>query len=156
MKKKKGKLEISHEIVLLLGALVFVQCSWLAALLYLMVSLLGTLWFLFSICPHCLTYGTELCSSGYGLLSSKLFKRREERNFKRAFKRNIWVVALQWFLPLLGGIYCLYLSFDLILLTTVIIFVLIAFVWLPTRSKKEGCARCPQRKDCAWTRVGKS
>ena len=156
MTKKKGKLEISHEIVLILGALVFALCSWQAALLYLLVSLLGTLWFLKSICPHCLSYGTELCQSGYGLLSSKLFKRPEKTNFKRAFKRNIWVVALQWFLPLLGGIYCLYLTFDYVLLALIIIFVLIAFVWLPTRSKKEGCARCPQRHDCAWTKVGKS
>ena len=152
---KETSVDISHALVLTLGTVVLLQCSYLAALLYVVVSLLGSVWFMANICPHCRAYGTMACKSKYGLLSSWLFKRPETIDFRRAFKRNIASVAVQWFIPLLGGIYCLYLSFDIYLLTTLVVFALVAFVWLPVRSRKGGCATCPQRTECGWTKVGK-
>jgi len=155
MTGKEANVDVSHALVLMLGTLVMVQCSYLAGLLYVVVSLLGSLWFMATICPHCRAYGTRACKSKYGLMSSKLFKRPEIIDFRRAFRRNIASVAIPWFIPLLGGIYCLYLSFDLYLLATLVVFALVAFVWLPVRSKKGGCASCPQRTECGWTKVGK-
>ena len=153
MTRKKAKADISHILVLVLGTAVMVQCSYLAALLYVVVAVLGSLWFMATICTHCRAFGTVACKSKYGLMSSRLFKRPEKVDFKRAFRRNIASVAIQWFIPLVGGIYCLSLSFGIYLLATLVVFCLVAFVWLPVRSKKEGCANCPQRTECGWTSV---
>ncbi len=157
IKKKKGKLpDLSHELVIVLGALVMGLCSPFWALGYLVLAGIGTLWFLASICPHCKAHGTSHCQSGYGHLSSKFFKKRETPEFKKAFKWNIGSVALQWFVPVVGAACCLYQDFDWLLSGVLVVFMLVAFVWLPTRSKKEGCARCPQRKDCPWTKEKKN
>ena len=152
---KETNVDISHALVLTLGTVVMVQCSYLAALLYVIVALLGSLWFMAKICTHCRAFGSTNCSSNYGMISSKLFKRPEKVDFKRAFRRNIASVAIQWFIPLVGGIYCLYLSFDIYLLATLVVFALVAFVWLPVKSRKKGCAKCPQRAECGWASVEK-
>ncbi len=147
---KKREVDVSHIVVIALGTVILLQRSIPAAVMYVLVSVLGSLWFMARICPHCRAYGTNSCSSGYGMISSRLFRKPEKIDFKRAFSRNIIAVAIQWFIPFLGGIYFLYISFDPYLLITTILFVFVAFVWLPVRSRGKGCARCPQRSDCAW------
>lgn len=151
IKTEKRKKDLSHYITLILGIIVLVQCSFLYALLYAIITFLGMIWFIAKICPHCRAFGTAHCSSGYGRLSSKMFKRPKKIDFKKAFKRNIVVVAFQWFIPLFVGLYCIYLSFDFYLLLTIIIFIIVAFIWLPLVSRKKGCKDCPQKGDCAWS-----
>ena len=155
MKKNTRKREYSHVWVLLLGLAVMVQCSLLFAGAYLVLFILGTLWFLVTICPNCRGYNSKACPSGYGLLSARLTKKAKNPDHNRAFKRNIASVAVQWFVPVLGAGFCLYQDFDVYLAGTLVIFCLVAFVWLPLNSKQGGCARCPQRKDCAWSKAGK-
>lgn len=155
MTGKEANVDISHILVMALGTVVLLQCSYLAALLYVIASVLGSIWFMATICTHCRAFGTTSCMSQYGLMASKLFKKPEKTNFKRAFRRNIASVAVQWFIPLAGGIYCLYLSFDVYLQATLVVFILVAFVWLPVKSRKEGCTKCPQRTECGWTSAGK-
>lgn len=148
--KKDRKMDISHFLVIALGFFLIVQCSVTLALIFIIVSALGTIWFLATICPHCNGFGSRACPSGYGLVSSRYFKRPDSIDFKKAFRRNIFSVALQWFIPFIIGIWCLIGSFDVVLMITFIIFVLVAFIWLPAESKKKGCKNCPQKNNCGW------
>ncbi len=148
--KKERKMDISHFLVIALGVIVIGQCSVILALIFIVLSALGTVWFLATICPHCSGFGNKACPSGYGLVSSRYFKRPVTIDFRKAFRRNIFSVALQWFIPFIVGIWCLITSFDVVLLITIIIFSFVAFIWLPAESKKKGCKNCPQKKNCGW------
>lgn len=147
---EKQKRDISHLITIVLGCIVLIQCNILLTLLYIIISVMGLMWFLGTICPHCRAYGTLHCKSGYGRLSARMFKRPKETNFRKAFKRNIVSVAFQWFIPFFAGLYCLYISYTQLLLITYILFILVAFIWLPLSSRKKGCKNCPQRDECGW------
>lgn len=144
------KIDISHYIIIALGIVLLLQCSYLLTVLYIIITLSGMIWFMAKICPHCKAFGTAYCPSGYGRLSNSIFKRPKKIDFRRAFKTNIIAVAVQWFIPFFAGIYCLYISYDLMLLLTFILFIIVAFLWLPFVSRKKGCANCPQRNGCAW------
>jgi hypothetical protein len=120
---------------------------------YAIVAGMSTLYFLRFICTRCASYGSDHCPSGYGILSGKLFKRNRNIKFKAAFRRHIWAVAIQWFLPLGAGI--AWIVGDLpkwnwIMIGTLAIFIIVAFVWLPIASRHKGCDVCPQRRDCPW------
>lgn len=144
------KVDVSHLVVIILGVLVIAQCSILVATLYILMSVCGIIWFIGRICPHCKGFGSHACPSGYGMISSRFFRKPDTINFRKAFNRNIMSVALQWFIPLFAGIVCLYDSFDPVSAATLILFILVAFIWLPMTSKKKGCAQCPQRRECGW------
>lgn len=148
--RQKQKRDISHFVTILLGFIVLVQCHYLLAVMYVIISVMGLMWFLGTICPHCRAYGTPFCKSGYGRLSARLFKKPKEPNFRRAFKRNIVSVTFQWFIPLVAGVWCLYTDYTDLLLITFIMFILVAFIWLPLGSRQKGCKNCPQRDDCSW------
>lgn len=141
---------LPHFSVVVLGTLICIISFWQLAVFYVIVTAAGMFWFWAKICTHCWGYGSKACHSGYGLVSSKFFKKTSEKNFKRAFKRNIWSVALQWFIPLIGGIYSIIKRFDLLLFLLLIVFVFIAFVYIPIISKNKHCNRCPQKDDCPW------
>lgn len=144
------KIDISHHIIIALGIILLLQCSYLLTVLYVIITTSGMIWFMAKICPHCKAFGTSFCRSRYGVLSSRIFKRPKEIDFRRAFKMNIIAVAVQWFIPFFVGIYRLYISYNLMLLLTFILFIIMAFLWLPLVSRKKGCADCPQRNECAW------
>ena len=141
----------SHILVLFLGTLVMVLVDPFLGIAYLLISALGTLWFMWRICTHCYAYGNRGCRSGYGIVASRLFSRASKRNFRRAFKVNIISVGVQWFIPL-TSVYWLVTDFDPLLLIALIAFILAAFVYLPVSAGKGGCRSCPQRRDCPWTR----
>ncbi len=140
---------LPHILTLVLGTVVMGLCRWWLAPIHLLISFLGLLWFLTHICPYCGAHGTKACPSGYGILSAKLI-RRKEGDFRKAFLRNIWSVAVEWFLPLVTGVVFLFISFDPFLLAALVLFVLISFIMLPLASRNKGCSNCPQRKNCPW------
>ncbi len=151
---QQHNIDVSHVITIALGIIVLLQISTLLTLLYIIISVLGLIWFMAKICPHCKAFGTPSCQSGYGILSSRMFARPRQINFRRAFKRNIISVAVQWFIPLIAGIYRLYKEFDLYLVLTLILFIVVAFIWLPVVSRKTRCKNCPQKEDCGWFSSG--
>jgi hypothetical protein len=141
---------IPHIMVLCLGTLIFFLIHPLLALGYLFVGIASMAYFFRYICTRCAGHGSEGCPSGYGLVSGRLFIRDRSIPFRTAFKRNIWSVAIQWFLPLGAGIAFMIVDPDPILLVVMVVFCLVAFVWLPIASRSKGCEVCPQRKDCPW------
>ena len=138
-----------HALTVLIGAVLLFLCHPLLSLSYLIVSVVGMLWFWGTICPNCLGYGSRGCPSGHGLISARLFKKAKKPDFKKAFKRNIIAVAVQWFIPLVS-IYWIVTDFDPLKLGMLILFCLVGFIWLPYASRKKGCRRCPQQVDCPW------
>ncbi len=147
---ERKKFDASHIGIITLGVIVIGQCSLHWAGLYLLMSAAGIIWFIGRICPHCRGFASPTCPSGYGMISSRFFTKPDTIDFRRAFNRNIVSVALQWFVPLAVGIVCLYNCFDEILTASLMVFILVAFIWLPMTSKKKGCAKCPQRGECGW------
>ncbi len=140
---------IPHLLTLSLGAILMFRCSILLGLIYIIIAALGMVWFLAFICTRCNAYGHKSCPSGYGLISKRFFKKRKG-DFRRAFKLNIISVALQWFIPTGCGIFFLIKKFDPVLLILLIVFIMVAYVYLPLAARKKGCDTCPQRKDCPW------
>ena len=143
---------VPHLLTVVLGAVVVWQCvGWLAGV-YIIITIIGLVWFLATICTHCAGYGNNGCPSALGRLSAKLFKRPPSREFNRAFRRNIIAVFPEWFMPVAVGGYCLIQGFEMWHLITLIMFTLVAFVYLPLASRRKGCERCAQRNECSWSR----
>ncbi len=140
---------IPHLLTLSLGTILMLKISILLGLIYVLIAASGMIWFFAFICTRCNAYGHRSCPSGYGLISSRFFKKRKG-DFRRAFKLNIISVALQWFIPTGFGVYFLIRSFDPVLLVLFIIFIIVAYVYLPLAARRKGCDACPQRQDCPW------
>jgi len=143
MSKRTKKL-LPYYLTVFLGTLILVLCFGAWGLSYILITISGLFWLWARICTHCYGYGSKACPSGYGLISARFFKRSQKRDFNRAFKTNIWVIALQWFIPLFVGIYCMIRSFNPIHTGILFVFVLLGFVYLPISSKKNECKKCPQ------------
>lgn len=116
---------------------------------YILISLLGLFWFWGAICTRCRGYDSKGCPSGYGRISALLFPRRPS-DFRKAFKRNIISVALQWFIPLITGIVYIILDPGILRIALLAAFIVVAFIILPFSTKGRGCSRCPQKGECPW------
>jgi hypothetical protein len=141
-----------------LGALVFIigmesiTTKWLVAGLYFIYGVAGALWIIIFVCPYCHYYDTRACPCGYGQISAKLRKVREQSRFIEKFKKHIPVIIPLWIIPVAAGIMFLLKEFSLIMLSLVVLFAIDAFVILPLLSRKYGCAHCPQKDTCPWMR----
>lgn len=153
-----GKLfrNLPYKIVILLGAGIFLaglgasMWGFIAAGLYILYGLVGSLWIILFLCPYCRRYGSRSCPSGYGLISARLRKRRDFGRFAEKFKKHIPVIVPLWFIPPIAGIIIEIIHFDWLLLVLLVVFAIDAFIILPMSSKKHSCKTCPQRNECPW------
>jgi hypothetical protein len=142
----------------LLGALVFIiglessTTKWLLAGLYVFYGIAGALWIIIFVCPYCHYYDTRACPCGYGQISAKLCKVRDQSRFIEKFKKHIPVIIPLWIIPVVAGIIFLFQNFSLLMLFLVVLFAIDAFLILPLLSRKYGCAHCPQKDTCPWMR----
>jgi len=146
---------IPHITTLLLGVVVMALSHPILGLIYLPIAIGVQVYFFRFICTRCLSHGSRTCPSGYGIISAKLFPASRDIPFPKAFGRHIWSVALQWFVPLGTGVIALYLEYpdlDPLLIISLAVFIMVAFVWLPISSRQKGCHACPQQRDCPWKR----
>ena len=102
------------------------------------------------ICAYCPHYGTRTSLCGYGLVAKSVSKRKSVKGFRRSFQKYIAVIFPNWFLPLIIGIYLVYLTQNWIILIILIAFILIGFIGVPYVSKSESCDSCRLRDDCPW------
>ncbi len=142
---------IPHLLTTTLGSILMFMHSIPMGIFYLLVTIIGMFWFWGFICTRCNAYGHPSCPSGYGMISSWFFKRKDG-DFRKAFKRNIFSVTFQWFIPLAVGIYDIIIDTDIIRIALLIVFILVAFVYLPLAARKKGCDSCPQKGNCPWKR----
>ncbi len=137
-------------LLFILGFLIIDQISSAAAIIFATYTLFSVVWFWAKICPYCHHFNTYACPCGYGAISPRLFKKRDTSSFKTAFKRNIWIVFPNWFIPLGIAVYLLSTRFTKEILIQTSIFILIGFILIPIISKLVGCKNCEIKEDCPW------
>ena len=126
------------------------ELLFLLSMHYLVFSV-GFFWA--KICPYCHHYNTLACPCGYGVISAKLFKKRQDRSFIKVFKRNLVIVFPNWFVPFAIAIYLLVTRYTHQILFLTIAFSLIGFVVIPLISRFVGCKNCEIKEDCPWMKV---
>ena len=142
---------VPYMVTVILGALIVrYALNITPAIVFAVYSAVGTLWFIFFICPHCNFYGTKACPCGYGTISAKFVQKRDSSQFEKVFKTNVPVIFPIWVVPVLAGVYGMVKSFSSTMLILLVVFVVISFAVLPLLSKKHGCLNCPNRERCPW------
>ncbi len=150
---------LPYILMTVLGALVFIigsdarTAKWLFAGLYVFYGVAGALWIIIFVCPYCHYFNTRACPCGYGQISAKLRKVRDQSRFIEKFKKHIPVIFPLWIIPVVAGIIFLFKDFSLSLLVLVVLFTVVAYLILPLLSRKYGCAHCPQKSSCPWMRI---
>ena len=119
---------------------------------YLAYGLLGPLWIILFLCPHCPSFGKRSCPCGYGVLSARLRRPGDTSRFGAEFKRHIGVIVPLWLIPPIVAGVTLARGFSWPLAVVLGVFVLNSYVLLPLRSKLRGCKHCGQRAQCPWAR----
>lgn len=140
-------------ILFVLGAIIVYQISTIGAVIFFVYSLFSIVFFWAKICPFCHHYNTLACPCGYGVISAKLFKRRNDKSFKKAFRQNIGIVFPNWFVPFSIAVYLCVTRFTNEIFILTIAFSLIGFVAIPIISKFGGCKNCEIKEDCPWMKV---
>ena len=144
--------------MIVLGAAVFVLGAMgslamsVAAAVYVLYGLGGSVWIMIFVCPYCRYYDTHSCPCGYGTIAARLRPRKAADCFNEKFKKHIPVIVPLWFLPILAGVPFLIRDFSWPLLFLLLVFATDAFILLPLFSVKHGCTECPQKQTCPWMR----
>ncbi|MDP8219277.1 MAG: hypothetical protein P9M03_11205 [Candidatus Theseobacter exili] len=159
--KKNTKLKVMMDNapfggMLLIGALtiassfLFSTYGIIGAISYILYGILGSFWLMIFVCPYCHGYGNDGCPSGYGKLSAKMVKGKEQKFFAQKFRKHIPAIVPLWIIPVICGAIELIQVFSWLLLFLVIVFIFDSWVILPMLAKQNGCAKCPQKKQCPW------
>jgi hypothetical protein len=143
-------------ILFALGFVIIYQISTIGAIFFGFYALFSIVWFWAKICPFCHHYNTLACPCGYGAISSKLFKKRDDKSFKKVFKQNIGIVFPNWFIPFGIAVYLLVIRFSKEILILTIAFSLIGFIVIPLISKLVACKNCEIKEDCPWMTIRKN
>lgn len=163
---KKGRVSgytnaqiLKHNIPLFimytLGVILVAFFNIFFAIIFLIYIPISNVIFMAYICAYCPHYGARSSLCGYGLATKYVTKRKNPREFKTKFKQFIAVLFPEWFVPVIVGIYLLYISFDWLVLVLLIIFIVIAFIIIPFDSRSKSCETCKHRDQCPWMSIGR-
>jgi hypothetical protein len=142
-------------LLFIMGFLIINLISTTGAVIFAIYAFISVVWFWARICPYCHHFGTLACPCGYGIISFKLFKKKDPGSFQKVFKRNILIVFPNWFVPLGVAFYLLITAYTTQVLILTIIFTLIGFIIIPAISKQVGCKNCEIKEDCPWMTINK-
>ncbi len=135
--------------ILLVGSQ-FAAWGFAAGTAYVLYGIGGAFWIILFICPYCHFYDTRECPCGYGQISGRVRPKKDERQFKKKFKKHIPVIVPLWIIPVVAAILFLINRFDRIVLYLAIAFAINSFVFLPLLARLYGCGHCTQKDDCPW------
>ena len=147
---------VPYATMLILGATVIAAANrysiygWAFAGIFIVYGLLGSLWIILYLCPHCPRYDTKSCPCGYGLLAAKLRPKGNLTLFSTKFKQYIPMIVPLWIIPVLVGGVMIFHAFSWAHAILLGAFMVDAFVILPVLSKGHGCKNCTQRTSCPW------
>ena len=145
---------VPYAVMILLGSAILLiglgAWRWAAGGAYFAYGLVGVLWIIVFLCPHCHFFDTRLCPCGYGRISAKLRPKKDGGRFAEKFRRHIPVIVPLWLIPPVAGVIVLLRQFSAAMLVLVAAFAINSFLILPLVSRKYGCARCPQKESCPW------
>jgi hypothetical protein len=131
-----------------LGAWLFLPIGWLWSVTYLMTVALCNLWFVVRVCPHCVYHDRTDGPSLYCALTTRIADKGDPQLFASRFRHTAGVLAINWVLPIIGGIVALRQMNEWAYgLTLLAVFGLIAFYLVPT-SAKPSCERCLNKETC--------
>jgi hypothetical protein len=142
-------------VLFTLGFAIIYHITIIGAVIFSFYALFSIVWFWAKICPFCHHYNTLACPCGYGAVSSKLFKKRNDKPFKKVFRQNIGIVFPNWFIPFAIAIFLLVTRYSGEILILTIAFSLTGFVIIPLISKLVACKNCEIREDCPWMTADK-
>lgn len=142
-------------LLFILGFLIVNIISTVAAIIFAIYAVTSVMWFWARICPYCHHFETYACPCGYGIISSRLFSRKDSSLFSKVFKRNILIVFPNWFIPFFVGIYLLIAQYSVKALVLMVTFSIIGFIIIPLISKFVGCKNCEIKEDCPWMTINK-
>ena len=134
----------------ILGTIIISEISVIGAAGYLSYAFFSIVWFWAKICTYCYHYGSKSCPCGYGVVSSKLFKRRFDNSFIKVFKGNLGIVFPNWFVPFGVAMYLLVTQYTQHIFILTLAFSFIGFVVIPVISKYVGCKSCEIKDECPW------
>jgi hypothetical protein len=137
-------------LLILLGFIIIYKVSFAGAVIFGAYALFSIVWFWAKICPYCHHYNTLACPCGYGIISAKFFKRKDNKSFRKVFRRNIGIQFPNWFVPLTVTIYLISTSYSKQILYLTISFIITGFVLIPAISKLVGCRNCEIKEDYPW------
>jgi hypothetical protein len=136
-------------LMYLLGALLIGWIGWPLAVAYLVLAVLGNIFYMYWVCPYCGHYQLGTCPAAFDVISGKIFKPMPGRTFRRQFTLGTIVLGPGWFLPPLAGLYLLITGFSWLTLIVLIAFCVVGFWLLPKQSQShcEDCETvdCPRR-----------
>jgi hypothetical protein len=141
---------IPTSFLFLLGFLIIYQISLFAAIVFIIYALVSVVWFWAKICPYCHHYNTYACPCGYGIISARFFKKKENKSFRKVFRKNIAIQFPNWFVPLAVAIFLILTSYSKTILFLAITFIIVGFIIIPGISKLVGCKNCEVKEDCPW------
>jgi cell division protein FtsW (lipid II flippase) len=147
---------LPYAAMTLLGAAIFVigfanpVWGWICAGAYVIYSVAGALWIIVFLCPFCERHGTMCCPCGYGRIAAKLREKNDVSRFREKFRRHIPVIVPLWFIPIIAGVVFAVRGFSWSMVVLLVVFALVAFVFLPLFSKRHSCTHCPQKESCPW------
>ena len=128
----------------------FSPLAFTSAGIYLLYGIAGALWIIIFVCPSCAYYANKGCPCGYGTISSRIVKKKNENCFPKKFRRHIPVIVPLWLIPVACGGIALWHSFSWWLVGLLATFVIESWLILPIVSIKHGCVDCPQKDECPW------
>jgi hypothetical protein len=142
------------------GAWLFAPLGWIGPLAYVGWVVASSLWFVVRVCPHCAYHGRDKVPSSYCVAATWLAAKGDSELFAARFRRNLFVIAVGWFLPLIGGAVVLVLRYReawalapyLFLLA---VFCLVAFFLVPAATCV-GCEHCENKERCPRSKQAKS
>lgn len=134
----------------ILGTAIVWEVGALPALLFLGYCLLSIVLFWNRICPWCHHFGSRGCPCGYGRIAQRLFERKAGKEFRNIFRRNVIVVFPCWLVPLVVGLYAIWMEYSRTTLSLLLSFCFVGFVMVPIVSKFAGCRSCGMRLQCPW------
>jgi len=140
-------------ILFVLGGWIIQFLSIAGAVIYIVYALASVVFFWKKICPYCHHHGTQACPCGYGVISAKFFGKKNDRSFKKMFRKNIPVMFPNWFVPLIAAVYLLYIKSTAGLIIIIIAFCINGFLIIPLISRLVGCKNCEIREDCPWMKI---
>jgi hypothetical protein len=79
-----------------------------------------------------------------------LFTRKEDKTFRKVFRRNIAIQYPNWFIPAGVAVYLLLSDYSRSILYLTISFIIVGFIIIPLISKLVGCKNCEIKEDCPW------
>ncbi len=134
----------------ILGFLIIKPVSAIFAVSFLIYAFFSIVWFWVKICPWCHHFGTFACPCGYGAVAPKLTRRKTGKSFRKVFRKHIWIVVPNWFVPSAFAAYLLITDYSTKILVLSVAFGFTGFIVIPLISKLVGCKNCEIKDDCPW------